>query len=299
MTVPIVRREKRDHPIEPYLGSLRGSLNSIVAGLAYLGTLVRLLIEAFTSPGVRSEGSMTIWQATLRKLDWLLGVGLPVVGLIHVGMGSYLAMQAYFGATFDVGVGPVVGVGLIRNGSPLLTGFFLAGLLAARETVEIRTKRRAELDADPDWVPDRDDDRGDQLDERSGPSTARLLLPRLLASAGVGPVLAAWGSFVAMFVGSQVADRVLGVPVGVFLGEFADKLLLRDVLGLMVKGIAFGSIAALVSCHEGGRRDRSSVPVAAARAVTIAIVIILGTNLTWFYFGYLAGSPFGPTVLSH
>ena len=49
-------------------------------------------------------------------------MGLPLVGLVHVGMGSFLSMQAYFGATFMDGIGPVTGVGLIRNLAPLLTG---------------------------------------------------------------------------------------------------------------------------------------------------------------------------------
>ena len=32
-------------------------------------------------------------------------MGLPMVGLVHVGLGSFLAMQAYFGATFMDGIG--------------------------------------------------------------------------------------------------------------------------------------------------------------------------------------------------
>ena len=155
-----------------------------------------IVAAAVRAVGERPEGTLTVRAATVRQLDWLLGAGLPLVGLVHVGMGSFLAMQAYFGATFAIGVGPVVGVGLIRNGAPLLTGFVLAGLMAARATVELRTRRRVELDADPAWVADRDVALGLLADDRPGPSDGRLLLPRLIAAIVAGPVLAAFGAAV-------------------------------------------------------------------------------------------------------
>ena len=232
-----------------------------------------------------------------RQLDWLLGAGLPLVALVHIGMGSFLSMQAYFGATFEVGVGPVVGVGLIRNGAPLLSGFILAGLMAARGTVELRTRPRAELDADPSWIPDRDVALGLAEDDRDGPSPGRLMLPRLLAAMLAGPTLATWGALVGTTVGYRIANALLGIPISVLLGTFAEMLWMRDAVGLVVKGMAFGAIAATVACFEGTRDDSSTVPVAAVRACCLAMAGILVFNLCWFLFVYLAGPPFGPTVL--
>ncbi len=61
--------------------------------------------------------------------------------------------------------------------------------------------------------------------------------------------------------------------------------------------MAFGAIAATVSCFEGARDDPSPVHVAALRACCLAMALILVVNLSWFLFAYLAGPAFGPTVL--
>ena len=269
----------------------------INAMLAYLGGLAVNVVAALGAFGSRPSGTLALREAILRQLDWLLGAGLPMVGLLHIGMGSFLAMQAYFGATFDLGVGPVVGVGLIRNGAPLLSGFVVAGLLAARSTVELRTTPRIELDADPSWIADRAVVLGEAEDQRQGPSNGRVLLPRLLASLIAGPVLGFWGATIGTLIGYRVANSVLGISVEMLLHSFAEMLWLRDVAGLIVKGFAFGGVAAAVACYEGTREDKTPTPVASARACCLAMALILGLNLSWFFFVYLAGPPFGPTVL--
>ena len=276
------------------LATIAGPINAV---LAYIGGVAANVLGAFGSIRSRPAGALSVREATLRQLDWLIGAGMPIVGLLHVGMGSFLAMQAYFGATFDVGVGPVVGVGLVRNGSPLLAGFVLAGLMAARATVELRSGPRAELDSDPSWIPDRAIALGDAPDDREGPSDGRLLLPRLIAALLAGPVLGAWGAAIGTLIGYRVANAVLGIPFDMLLHSFAEMLWLRDVAGLVVKGFAFGGVAAAVACYEGTRRDSTPTPTAAVRACCLAMAAILGLNLSWFFFVYLAGPPFGPTVL--
>ena len=64
-------------------------------------------------------------------------MGCPLVGLVHVAMGSFLSLQAYFGSTFVDGTGAVVGVGLLRNLATLMTGMTLSGLLAGRMIPEL------------------------------------------------------------------------------------------------------------------------------------------------------------------
>ncbi|QDV35453.1 ABC transporter permease [Tautonia plasticadhaerens] len=269
----------------------------VVGLLAYVGSLALAPIRAAGAIGRRPDGALGLRAATMVQLDWLLVAGLPLVALVHVGMGSFLSMQAYFGATFEVGVGPVVGVGLIRNGAPLLSGFILAGLMACRATVELRTRPRPEIDADPAWIPDRDMTLGLASDDRTGPSDARATLPRLLAAVIAGPVLASWGAAVGILVGFRVANALLGIPLGTLFDSFAEMLWMRDPAGLLIKGMAFGAIAATLSCVEGARDDGTPAHMAALRACCLAMLLILGFNLSWFLFVYLAGPPFGPTVL--
>ena len=60
------------------------------------------------------------------------------MALVHVAIGSFLALQAYYGSTFVDGTGAVVGVGLLRNLGGIMSGMTFAGILAARMIPELR-----------------------------------------------------------------------------------------------------------------------------------------------------------------
>jgi phospholipid/cholesterol/gamma-HCH transport system permease protein len=252
--------------------------------VGYLGKLALLALAAFRGMfrGAR-PGEPSFVSETLYQLDRLLGVGLPLVGLVHVGMGSFLSMQAYFGATFMDGIGPVTGVGLIRNLAPLLVGFLLAGIVSVRYVSEFRGKS-AEVLADP------------------GP----LVAPRIMAAAIAGPVLSVWGSLVGIAVGWLVANSMMGLTLPAFFDMFLEMLWERDITGLVFKGVIFGGLAALLACYEGIVRpggpeaacDFESIGAAVCRAVCLAGMAILFVNSAWFLLLYHAGPPFGPTVLT-
>jgi phospholipid/cholesterol/gamma-HCH transport system permease protein len=229
-------------------------------------------------------------------------MGLPLVGLVHVGLGSFLAMQAYFGATFVAAAGPLVGIGLVRNIAPLVAGLILAGLLAARLTPELRGRSRVGLDGDPRWIPDREVVLGLRPDPRPPTPAPRLALARVAAAAAAGPVLGLWGAAVGTAIGWLVARIMLGISAPVFFGSILERLWIRDVVGLVAKGTAFGAAAALFACFEGLRRpdatDPDAVAVASCRAACLAAATILVINGFWFKIAYLSGAPFGPTVLT-
>ena len=54
-------------------------------------------------------------KTLMHQLFWMLVMGIPLVGLVHIAVGSFLSLQAYYGSTFVDGTGAVVGVGLLRN----------------------------------------------------------------------------------------------------------------------------------------------------------------------------------------
>jgi phospholipid/cholesterol/gamma-HCH transport system permease protein len=251
--------------------------------VVYLGRLALLATSALRAT-FRPVGPRTSFYAeTSRQLDRLLGMGLPFVGLVHVGLGSFLSMQAYFGATFADGIGPVTGVGLIRNLAPLMTGFILAGLISACYVAEL----------------------GERVDE-AGPDPSRLVAARLLAATVAGPALAVWGSLVGISIGWLVSHKIMGLTLPAFFDMFLEMLWVRDIVGLVVKGSAFGFVAALLACHEGvsRRSDRAAsadlepIVSAACRAACLAGLAILFFNSGWFLLVYHAGPAFGPTVLT-
>jgi phospholipid/cholesterol/gamma-HCH transport system permease protein len=250
--------------------------------IAYLGRLALMTVTAIRAVLSRDEAGTSFVRETSRQADRLFAMGLPMVGLVHVGMGSFLAMQAYFGATFVDGIGPVTGVGLIRNLAPLMTGFILAGIASSRYVAEMSGTTPG------------------------APGESRRVATRLVAAMVAGPVLAVWGSLVGIAIGWLVANQMMGLTLPAFFDMFLEMLWARDILGIVVKGVAFGFLGALLACREGLDRPNldgspaclESIYSAACRSTCLAGLAILAFNGGWFLLVYHAGPAFGPTVLT-
>ncbi len=272
--------------------ALVGRLALVV--VSYLGGIGTLLASAVRSLVRPPRTAAPIGPAIARQLAWLFGAGLPMVALSHIGLGSFLTMQSYYGATFAEGTGAVVGVGLIRNITALMTGLTLAGLLAALVTPELRAGGRREFE---------DASRAFDLDEsESEPDPGRSTAIRIGAGLAAGPILSLWGVIVGTVVGWRVAAKLVGVTSDVFFSMFLEMIWVRDLWGLVLKGMIFGLLAALFACHEGlrpsGGKGPSATPAAACRAACLAGVAILTVNSSWFLLFYHAGPAFGPTLLT-
>ena len=249
--------------------------------IGYLGRLALMTLSAIQAVMSRDEAGTSFVRESSRQADRLFAMGLPMVGLVHVGMGSFLSMQAYFGATFMDGIGPVTGVGLIRNLAPLMTGFILAGIVSSRYVAEMSGA------------------------VAGSPGESRRVATRLVAAMVAGPVLAVWGSMVGIAIGWLVANQMMGLTLPAFFDMFLEMLWVRDILGILVKGVAFGFLGALLACREGLDRPSldgspaclESIYSAACRSTCLAGLAILAFNGAWFLLIYHAGPAFGPTVL--
>ena len=268
-SVPIPR-PRRLTPMSPF--------RAVLGWIGYLGGAGLLAGSTIRACLGSRPGEPSFYVATSAQVDRLVRLGFPMVAMVHVGMGSFLAMQAYFGATFVDGIGPVVGVGLIRNLAPLLSGFLLAGLVSARYVADLRS-----------------------IDPAEG---ARLAASRVMAAAIAGPILATGGAAVGIAIGWLVALQMMGVTWPAFFDLFTEMLWARDVVGLVIKGVGFGGVAAVLACHEGLRRPEESddrpdaIGSAACRATCLGMFAILVLNSGWFLLVYHAGAAFGPTVLT-
>lgn len=273
-----------------------------------LGRIAREVIEDAGGAVCLGLGALRSWvfprgeapklaHAVRRQFRGHLLAGFPLVGMAHVGMGSYLAMQAFFGATFVEGTGAVVGVGLVRNVAPLLTGFIMAGISSVRTIDELRRTAPQDLDQEPAWVPDREVALGREPDLREAPEPARLALPRILGAMLAGPILALWGAAVGITIGWQVSGSLLGVPGPIYFGRFAEMLWQRDVVGLVLKSSLFGAIGATFACLEGLRGEPRPVLASTFRALCSSMGLILALNLAWFFAAFILGPPWGPTLL--
>jgi phospholipid/cholesterol/gamma-HCH transport system permease protein len=275
-----------------------------LAGVAELGRMATLLGQAAWSLVRPPETAPPLRPALVQQLAILLAMGLPLVALVHVAMGSFLSLQAYYGGTFVDGTGAVVGVGLFRNLAPMMAGLTMAGLIAARTISELRGRPWSELDRDPLWIADRHAPAGRPIEPLYAPDPRRLAAVRILAAAIVGPIQALWGALVGTLVGWQVSQTMLGVSTHGFFSMMWEMLWLRDVTGLVVKGVLYSILTALFACYEGlrstapGLARADTVAWAVFRAVVLATIAILVVNSGWFLVFYHAGPAFGPTLLA-
>jgi phospholipid/cholesterol/gamma-HCH transport system permease protein len=191
-----------------------------------------------------------------------------------------------------------VGVGLFRNVAPLMSGFVLAGLLAARVTPDLSGQANAERETGDPLQPPKHGGRPTIRIEGllAQPDPLRFAAARMCAAMLAGPILALWGASVGTTIGWLVSLQILRVPSTVFVMKCFEMVWGRDILSLVLKGACFGFSAALFSCHEIVR-GTTNPGFAAVRAACLGCLGILLFNSAFYVFFYMAGPPFGPTVL--
>ena len=284
---------------------------TVLASLAYVGGVTLLTFAVAGSllgtAGGAADPPIGFGRTMIRQLSWMLALGLPLVGLVHIAMGSFLALQAYYGSTFIDGTGAVVGVGLLRNLGGMMTGLTLSGILAARMIPELRR-----------WVRDIPDGEHRRPAVQGRTAVAgRLAAPRIAAAALASLLLSQWGIAVGTVVGWQASISMMGLPTETFFVMMVRMVWFRDVVGLAIKGLLFGMLPGAICCYEGLRdaardEERASphgaadppqadagVPLAVPvfRATCLGIVAILIINLSWFMLVYHAVPFYGPTLL--
>jgi phospholipid/cholesterol/gamma-HCH transport system permease protein len=299
----------------------RGTL----AVLAYTGGLALLTLDAAVSavmPWRRfRDGEPGFLRSVMHEAFWMLTLGLPLVGLVHIGIGSFLSLQAYYGSTFVDGTGAVVGVGLLRNLGGLMTGLSMAGILAARMVPELRAiSQPAATGAAVTGATGSHPGTGEgsrRTVASGGPwaRAGRLAGPRIVAAAIACALLAQWGVAVGTLVGWQASQSLMGLSTDTFFLMMEKMMWLRDVISLLAKGLLYGGIPAAICCYEGLRTEEPPrltwltaplhpscgmappLTIAVFRAVLLSFVAILIVNASWFILVYHAVPFYGPTLL--
>ncbi|MCV6594252.1 MAG: ABC transporter permease [Silicimonas sp.] len=202
---------------------------------------------------------------------------LPVVGLTTIFTGGALALQIYAGSarfSAEAVVPQIVAIGMVRELGPVLVGLMIAARVTSSIAAEIATMKVTE-----------------QIDALTTLSTnpmKYLTLPRVLAATLVMPVLVGVGDVIGIFGGYLVGVERLGFNAGSYLRNTVDFIEALDVVSSLVKGAAFGFIAALMGCYFGMRSGRGAQGVGQATkgAVVAASVLILAANfiLTELFF---------------
>ncbi|SMX28002.1 putative phospholipid ABC transporter permease protein MlaE [Pelagimonas phthalicica] len=246
------------------------------ATLGAMGSIGRVTLFALQtlSHMIRPPFYGREFLVALLNIGWL---SLPVVGLTAIFTGAALALQIYSGgARFNAEavVPQIVAIGMVRELGPVLVGLMIAARVTSSIAAEIATMKVTE--------------QIDALVTLSTNPMKYLVAPRVLAALVTVPALVAVGDVIGIFGGYAVATGSLGFNAAAYLKNTVDFLEGLDILSSLVKGCAFGGIAALMGCYYGMHSGRGAQGVGRATkgSVEAAAVLILAANflLTGVFF---------------
>ena len=115
-----------------------------------------------------------------------------------------------------------------------------------------------------------------------------LTAPRVLAALIVVPILVGIGDIIGIYGGFVVGTQQLGFNPATYVTNTVDFLQRSDIVSSLIKGAAFGGIAATMGCYYGMNSGRGAQGVGQATKASVqaAAVLILAANfmLTSLFF---------------
>jgi phospholipid/cholesterol/gamma-HCH transport system permease protein len=218
----------------------------------FFGMLGRILMW-----GPRPPYDVSEW---LRQMVRVGVDSIPLVFLTTLFTGMVLALQTYTGfARFNAQslVGAVVALSLTRELAPVLSALMVSGRVGSAMAAEIGSMRVTE--------------QIDALEALATEPVQYLVVPRVIASVLMLPLLVVMGDVVGMYGGYLVAVQLLGANPVTYYDSSFEYLDLEDFTVGLVKAAVFGLILSVVACVRGYHTEGGAEGV--GRATTQAVVV--------------------------
>jgi len=199
------------------------------------------------------------WRDCVSEMQQCGAMALPIVGLIGLLVGLTLAYTAAvllreFGA--DIYVANFVGLVMVREMGPMMTGIILAGRTGAAFAATLgNMKAGEEIDA---------------FETFGIRSVDFLVMPRMIAVTLMTPLLTLYANMLGIVGGLMVAASVLSIPPTAYWVQMQASVDLSDLCTGVIKSVTFGAIVGLSGCLRGLQCERSAIGV--GRATTSAVV---------------------------
>ncbi|MEO7330684.1 MAG: ABC transporter permease, partial [Minicystis sp.] len=218
---------------------VKKQLQSVERLLAFLGHLGQI--------GQMTWGAMRAMfrrpfehRATLYQMDALGVSSMGIASVTAVFVGMVMAVQFAFGLQKFGGMeytGRIIGLSFSRELAPTLTAVIVGGRIGSGIAAEVGSMAVTEqidairaLGADP---------------------VKKLVVPRLLASIIVMPVLCAFALVLGFCGAMLICSTEFGIPPGFFLRTALGSVNFADYFSGMFKTPFFGAIIAILGCHFG------------------------------------------------
>jgi len=208
-------------------------------------------------------------RQTLLQME-LIGIGsIPLVIVTSVFVGAVAAVQAAY--QFQdyvpmVFLGTVVGKSVILELGPVLTALVVGGRVSASIAAELGTMKVTE--------------QIDAMEVLAIDPQRYLVMPRVVASFIMLPVLTIFADLLAILGGMFVANVSVGVDNATFIEGLRMFFYVDDIISGIIKAATFGGIIGLMGCYNGFRTfgGAQGVGRAAMQAVVSSCICILISN---------------------
>lgn len=228
----------------------------------YIGGLGQLVGQTFQAMVTRPfYGSVLLDQ-----MDELGVKSVSITGITALFTGMVLALQtaysleAFGGKMF---VGRVVSLSLVRELGPVLTALMVGGRVGSGITAELGSMTVTE--------------QVDALRAMAISPIRRLVVPRVLATVIMMPVLTAIADFLGILGGLGIAVIELQMTAQDYITSIWQQLSISDIFSGLSKTVFFGLEIAAIGCYNGlqAQGGAASVGQATTRTVVLASICVL------------------------
>jgi phospholipid/cholesterol/gamma-HCH transport system permease protein len=203
---------------------------------------------------------------TIAQMD-AIGVGsLTIIVLTGFFTGGVLTVQTFptlkaYGAQDQTGY--LVAVSLIRELGPVLCALMVTGRVGSAISAELGSMVVSQ--------------QIDAMRALGTDPTRKLVAPRLIALLISLPLLTVIADMVGIGGGWATATALYNIPSAMFINSVRDGMTTDDLIGGIVKPIAFALIIGAVACRQGLATEGGTVGVgrSTTRAVVLASILVI------------------------
>jgi phospholipid/cholesterol/gamma-HCH transport system permease protein len=231
---------------------MRDTLNRFFNQLGEVGLLSRDFVRYL----FRRPFETRLFIEQLDSVGWR---SLNVVNLTAIFTGMVLALQmggflSRFGA--KIYVSRIMGISLLREMGPVLTALMLGARVGAGITAELGSMTVTE--------------QVEAMRALASSPVKKLVVPRVLATIVMLPVLTMLSDVVGLCGGLLIAVTQLGVGADYFYSSLIQNVAISDLMSGLGKALFFGYLIGIIACNKGLSASGGADGV--GRATTSAVV---------------------------
>ncbi|BDT85459.1 putative YrbE family protein [Nocardia cyriacigeorgica] len=245
----------RDHPQKSVETAGR---QVTMTGRAFAELCTSLVRRRF--PG-REFLQQAAFMANVSAAPTLL-IAIPIAVVVSIQVGSLVSQV---GATTFIGA--VNGLGIIRQGAPLVASLMIAGAVGSAMCADLGSRTiREEIDA---------------MRVMGVDPVRRLVAPRLLAAVLISMLLCGFVVFVGFATGYVFNVYIQAGTPGSYVSTFASFAVAADLAVAIVKAAIFGALTAIIACDTGlnAKGGPAGVANAVNSAVVTSAIVLFATNI--------------------